>query len=110
MSARPWKLRVDGKIVPRASFASKEAAIAAATDEAAVTGTACEVVDFTNGEENEAILVEPPISADRQTVTNPACPCWSGYHFMHRPVCGCLLCEPGPRPPTTPPKQLVGRE
>jgi hypothetical protein len=26
-------------------------------------------------------------------VTNPACPCWSGYHFMHQPTCGCRTCE-----------------
>lgn len=27
-------------------------------------------------------------------ITNPTCPCWSGLHFLHRPVCGCPLCEP----------------
>jgi hypothetical protein len=32
----------------------------------------------------------------RRVITRPACPCWSGYHFLHTPVCGCTLCEPGP--------------
>ena len=43
----------------------------------------------------EAQEVADDLNADppEAAITNPACPCWSGYHFMHRPTCGCALCE-----------------
>ena len=39
-------------------------------------------------------VTDDPSTAPEPTITNPMCPCWSGYHFLHRPTRGCPTCEP----------------